>query len=326
MSGVSGTVLAARVGSRVGSMACTLLAGSLVVFLMLNLLPGDPATVMLGLDARPDTIVALRHQLGLDAPLPLRYLRWIVGLLSLHLGTSTTYGIPVSQLIGDRLRITLPLAAITLVLSVAIGIPVGVAAASRQGRVSDTAIMLAVQLFKAVPDFWGGVMLILVFSLALRWLPSGGFPGWTPAPGAALLALVLPSLALALPQAAILARFMRSSTLGALGQDFVRTARAKGLTRHAALWRHAVPNALIPVVTLIGIQFPLLLTGTVIIENVFNLPGLGRLVYEAINQRDLPVVQDLVMLLVSAVVLVNFAVDLLSVRLDPRLASGGDPA
>ena len=322
MSGVPGTVLAARVGG----MACTLLAGSLVVFLMLNLLPGDPATVMLGLDARPDTTLALRHQLGLDAPLPLRYLRWIGGLLSLHLGTSTTYGIPVSQLIGDRLRITLPLAAITLVLSVAIGIPVGVAAASRQGRVSDTAIMLAAQLFKAVPDFWGGVMLILVFSLALRWLPAGGFPGWMPSPGAALLALVLPSLALALPQAAILARFMRSSTLGALGQDFVRTARAKGLTRHAALWRHAVPNALIPVVTLIGIQFPLLLTGTVIVENVFNLPGLGRLVDEAINQRDLPVVQDLVMLLVSTVVLVNFAVDLLSVRLDPRLASGGEPA
>ena len=317
MSGAPGTVLAGRIGSMVG----TLLAGSLVVFLVLNLLPGDPAAVMLGLDARPETIAALHRQLGLDAPLPLRYLRWIGGLLSLHLGDSTTYGIPVSQLIGDRLRITLPLAAITLLLSVAIGIPVGVAAARRQGRLSDTAIMLAAQLFKAIPDFWGGVLLILVFSLTLRWLPSGGFPGWTPAPGAALLALVLPSMALALPQAAILARFMRSSTLGALGQDFVRTARAKGLTRRAALWRHAVPNALVPVVTLIGIQFPLLLTGTIIVENVFNLPGLGRLVYEAINQRDLLVVQDLVVLLVSTMVLVNFAVDLLSVRLDPRLAS-----
>ncbi len=300
-------------------MVCTLLAGSLIVFLVLNLLPGDPATVMLGIDARPDAVAALHRRLGLDAPLPLRYLRWIGGLLRLDLGTSTTYGIPVSQLIGDRLRITLPLAAITLALSVLIGIPVGVAAASRQGRISDTAIMLAAQLFKAIPDFWGGVLLILVFSLALRWLPAGGFPGWSPAPEAALLALVLPSLALALPQAAILARFMRSATLDALGQDFVRTARAKGLTRHAALWRHAVPNALIPLLTLIGIQFPLLLTGTIIVENVFNLPGLGRLVDEAINQRDLLVVQDLVLLLVAAVVLVNFAVELVSVRLDPRL-------
>ena len=308
--------------SKVGGMVATLLAGSLIVFLVLNLLPGDPAMVMLGVDARPDTIAALRHQLGLDAPLPVRYLRWIAGLLSLHLGTSTTYGIPVAQLIGDRLQITLPLAAITLVLSVAIGIPVGVAAASRQGRMSDTAIMLAAQLFKAIPDFWGGVLLILVFALALHWLPSGGFPGWQPSPVHALLALVLPSLALALPQAAILARFMRSSTLAVLGQDFVRTARAKGLSRHAALWRHAVPNALIPVVTLIGIQFPLLLTGTIIVENVFNLPGLGRLVLEAIDQRDLIVVQDLVVMMVSTVLLVNFAVDLIAVRLDPRLASG----
>ena len=314
------------VASRIGGMAATLLAGSLVVFLVLNLLPGDPATVMLGFDARPDTIAALHRRLGLDAPLPLRYLRWVGGLLSLHLGTSTTYGIPVSQLIGDRLRITLPLAAITLALSVAIGIPVGVAAASRQGRISDTAIMLAAQLFKAIPDFWGGVLLILAFSLTLRWLPAGGFPGWSPSPGAALRALVLPSLALALPQAAILARFMRSSTLGALGQDFVRTARAKGLTRNAALWRHAVPNALIPVVTLIGIQFPLLLTGTIIVENVFDLPGLGRLIDEAVNQRDLIVVQDLVVLLVAAVVLMNAAIDLISVRLDPRLASGPDRA
>ena len=309
------------VGKGAGMIA-TLLAGSLIVFLVLNLLPGDPAMVMLGVDARPDTIAALHHQLGLDAPLPVRYLRWIGGLLTLHLGTSTTYGIPVSQLIGDRLQITLPLAAITLLLSVAIGIPVGVAAASRQGRIGDTAIMLAAQLFKAIPDFWGGVLLILVFALALHWLPSGGFPGWQASPVQALLALVLPSLALALPQAAILARFMRSSTLAALGQDYVRTARAKGLTRQAALWRHAVPNALVPVVTLVGIQFPLLLTGTIIVENVFNLPGLGRLVYEAINQRDLIVVQDLVVMLVSTVLLVNFAVDLVSARLDPRLASG----
>ena len=310
------------VGSRLGALAGTLLAGSLVVFLVLNLLPGDPAAVMLGLDARPETVAALHRQLGLDAPLPWRYLRWIGGLLRLHLGTSTTYGIPVAQLIGDRLRITLPLAAITLALSVLIGLPVGVAAASRQGRVSDTAIMLAAQLFKAIPDFWGGVMLILVFALTLRWLPSGGFPGWTPAPGAALRALVLPALALALPQAAILARTMRAATLDARAQDFVRTARAKGLTRRAALWRHAVPNALIPVLTVIGIQFPLLLTGTIIVENVFNLPGLGRLVDEAINQRDLPVVQDLVMLLVATVVVVNSGMDALAVRLDPRLAPG----
>ncbi len=310
------------VGARLGGMALTLLLGSVIVFLLLNALPGDPALVMLGLDATPDAVVRLHHQLGLDLPLPLRYLRWAGGLLTLHLGTSLTYAVPVSQLLADRLRITLPLAGITLLLSVAIGLPVGVAAAARQGRVSDTAIMVAAQLFKAIPDFWGGVLLILLFALVLHWLPSGGFPGWEPSPLAALRALVLPALALALPQAAILARFMRSATLGALSEDFVRTARAKGLGTQAALWRHAVPNALVPVITLVGIQFPLLLTGTIIVETVFDLPGLGRLVLEAIDQRDLPVVQDIVLLLVGLVVLVNVAVDLAALRLDPRL--GGE--
>lgn len=308
-------------GLRFAGLAATLLAGSLVVFGALNLLPGDPALVTLGLDARPDTVAALHHRLGLDAPLPLRYLRWAGGLLTLHLGTSLTYDIPVSQLLSDRLAVTLPLAALTLLLSAVLGLPAGVAAAARQGRLSDTAIMLAVQLFKAVPDFWGGVMLILVFALSLHWLPPGGFPGWQ-APGRALLSLLLPALALALPQAAILARFMRSSTLDALGRDFVRTARAKGLSRTAALWRHAVPNALVPVLTLAGVQLPLLLTGTIIVENVFNLPGIGRLVLDAINGRDLVVVQDLVVLLVAVVVLANFAIDLLARRLDPHHDAG----
>lgn len=309
------------IGARLGGMALTLLLGSMVVFLLLDLLPGDPALVMLGLDARPDAVALLHHRLGLDAPLPLRYARWIGGLLTLHAGTSLTYGVPVTQLLGDRLRITLPLAAITLILSLALGVPVGVAAAARRGRLSDTAIMLGAQLFKAIPDFWGGVLLILLFAVLLRWLPAGGFPGWLPSPAAALGALLLPALALALPQAAILARFTRSATLDVLGQDYVRTARAKGLGRRAALWRHAVPNALVPVATVVGIQFPLLLTGTVIVETVFDLPGLGRLVLEAIDQRDLPVVRDIVLLLMAAVVVANHAVELLTLRLDPRLGA-----
>ena len=310
------------VARRLGTTALTLLAVSIVVFLLLNLLPGDPAQVMLGLDARPEAVALLHHRLGLDVPLPLRYARWIGGLLVLQGDTSLTYGVPVAQLLAGRLAVTLPLAGATLLLSVGIGLPVGVAAAARQGHVADTAIMLAAQLFKAIPDFWGGVLLILLFALSLHWLPSGGFPGWSPSPAAAVAALTLPSLALALPQAAILARFTRSATLGALGEEFVRTARAKGLGQGAALWRHAVPSALTPVVTLIGVQFPLLLTGTVIVETVFDLPGLGRLVLEAINGRDLPVVQDLVLLLAGTVALANLAVELLSLWLDPRLADG----
>jgi len=296
-----------------------LLSASLIVFLVLNILPGDPAAVMLGLDAQPDTIAALHHKLGLDVPLLPRYVRWIIGLLTLRLGTSFTYGVPVTDLLADRLQVTLPLAVITLLFAVAIGIPAGVAAAARHGRVADTAIMGAAQLTKSVPDFWLGVIFILVFALRLHWFPAGGFPGWQGGVLPALRALLLPSLALALPQAAILARFTRSATIAALAQDFIRTARAKGLSRAAVLWRHALPNALIPVVTAASLLFPLLLSGTVIIENVFNIPGLGRLLFEAINQRDLIVVQDLVVILVASVVLVNFAADSLASRLDPRL-------
>jgi len=299
----------------------TLLASSLLIFIALNILPGDPAAVMLGIDAQPETIAALHHKLGLDVPAPARYAQWVLGLLSLRLGDSYTYGIPVSQLLAGRLQVTLPLAGLTLLLSVAMGVPVGVAAAARQGRIADSMIMATAQIAKSMPDFWLGVMLILIFSLWLHWFPSGGFPGWQDGPWAALRALLLPAIALALPAGAILARFMRSATIDALQQDFVRTARAKGLSPRAALWRHAVPNGLIPMVTLVGIQFPLLLSGTIIVENVFNLPGLGRLLLEAINQRDLMVVQDLVVLLVACVVVVNFAVDRLASWLDPRLAA-----
>ncbi len=307
--------------SRAATLACTLAAASLIVFLVLNVLPGDPAAVALGLDAQPDAVAALHHQLGLDVPLVPRYLRWVAGLLTLQLGQSYTYAVPVSSLLADRLQVSLPLAGLTLMLSVGIGIPLGVAAAARQGSAADAGMMAAAQVTKSVPDFWLGVIFILVFSLRLHWFASGGFPGWQAGALPALRALVLPSAALALPGAAILARYTRSATITALGQDYVRTARAKGLSRRAALWRHAVPNALVPVVTVVGLQFPLLLSGTIVVENVFNLPGIGRLVFEAINQRDLMVVQDLVVVLVAAVVLVNFAVDLLAARLDPRQAS-----
>ena len=308
----------AALASRVASLVFTLAAASILVFLVLNVLPGDPAAVMLGTDARPDTVAALQHKLGLDVPLLPRYAHWVAGLLRLRLGNSYTYGIPVAQLLSDRLQVTLPLAGLTLLVSVATGIPLGVAAAARQGRLPDAAIMASVQSVKSVPDFWLGVIFILLFSLRLHWFPAGGFPGWQAGLWPPLRALILPALALALPNAAVLARFTRSATITALSQDYVRTARAKGLSRSAALWRHAVPNALLPVVTIIGIQFPMLLTGTIVVENVFNLPGLGRLVLQAIDQRDLMVVQDLVVMLVAVVVLVNFAADLTAAWLDPR--------
>ena len=311
--------MTAFVARRLLILLLTLLAASVVVFVVLQILPGDPAALMLGTGAREDTLAALRQRLGLDAPLLLRYGRWIGGMLTGEFGVSYTYGVPVADLIRQRVMVSLPLALMAIVLSTAIAIPTGVLAAARRGRAADAATMGVAQIGVALPNFWLGILLILAFAIRLPWLPASGFPGWSAGAGAAFAALILPAVALALPQAAILARVTRAAVLDTLGEDFVRTARAKGLTRSAALWRHAVPNALIPVVTLIGLQFSFLLAGTVIIENVFTLPGLGRLIFQAIAQRDLIVVQDLVVLLAGSVIVVNFAVDLTAAWIDPRL-------
>lgn len=305
---------------RLAGLILTLFAASLVVFIVMDVLPGDPAMLMLGTNAQPDTLAAMRHQMGLDAPLVWRYLTWSFGLLTGDFGTSLTYAVPVAELIRDRVVVSLPLALMAIVISVGVAIPVGVFAARYRGRPQDTALMGVAQIGVAMPNFWFGLLLVLVFAIQLGWLPAGGFSGWQDGFGPALRSLLLPAVALGLPQAAILARVTRSAVLECLDADYMRTALAKGLGPQAALWRHAVPNALIPVVTIIGLQFSFLLAGTVIIENVFALPGLGRLMFQAIAQRDLIVVQDLVVLLAACVILVNFAADLAYRALDPRLS------
>jgi peptide/nickel transport system permease protein len=311
----------AALAGRIVTLLLTMLAASLVVFVVMQVLPGDPASLILGVNAQPDTLAALQHQLGLDQPVWWRYLDWIGHLAVGDFGVSYTYSVPVSELIGARVLVSLPLALMAIVISTAIAIPLGVFAASRRGQVADTTVMGVAQVGVALPNFWLGLLLILLFAVRLPWLPASGFAGWENGPWPAIRSLLLPALALALPQAAILARVTRSSVLETLQEDFLRTARARGLSRRAALWRHAVPNALIPVVTIMGLQFSFLLAGTIIIENVFSLPGLGRLVFQAIAQRDLIVVQDLVVLLAGAVILVNFMVDLAYAALDPRLGT-----
>jgi peptide/nickel transport system permease protein len=308
------TLLARRL---VGLLA-TLLAASLVVFVVLEVLPGDPAAVMLGVQATPETLAALRAEMGLDRPAALRYLAWLAGLAQGELGLSYTYRVPVAALIGERLAVTVPLALIAIALSTAIALPLGVFAAARHERPADAAVIVFAQLGLAVPNFWFALLLVLLFAVTLGWAPAGGFPGWSEG-WRAVGALVLPAVSLALPQAAILARVTRSAVLDALGEDYVRTARAKGLTRAATLRRHVLRNALIPVVTIMGLQFSFLLAGAIIIENVFYLPGLGRLVFQAIAQRDLIVVRDVVLLLAAMVIVINFAVDLLYAVIDPRL-------
>ena len=230
-----------------------------------------------------------------------------------------TYSSPVLDLISERGIVSLPLALIALVLSAAIGIPIGVFSASRRGKAADTTVMGVAQLGVAIPNFWFALLLIYVFAVWLRLVPAGGFPGWNAGIWPGLKGLILPAIALALPQAAILARVTRSALLEVLGEDYIRTARAKGLPRRRVLLRHALRNGMIPVMTILGLQFAFLLAGTIIIENVFYLPGLGRLVYQAITQRDLIVVESVVMVLVASVVVINLLVDLSYPLVDPRL-------
>ena len=307
---------------RLTALMVTLLVASLLIFLLLEILPGDPAAVILGVGAQEDTLRALRAELGLDLPAPVRYLNWLGEVLQGDLGRSYTYDTPVQELLLNRLELSLPLAMLAILLSTGIAIPLGVFAASRHRKVADTGIMGFAQLGVAVPNFWFAILLILLFSVKLGWFSAGGFAGWDAGWFPAFKSLVLPAVALALPQAAILARVTRSSVLETVQEDYIRTARAKGLSRSQALWRHAVRNALIPVVTILGLQLSFLLAGTIIIENVFYLPGVGRLLFQAIAQRDLMVVKNLVLVLAATVVLINFLVDLLYAVLDPRLRLG----
>ena len=311
--------MSAFIFKRVISLILSLIAASVVIFLVLEVVPGDPASFMLGINADPQAVEALRDQLGLNAPLVERYFSWVFGLLQGEFGISYTYRVPVAELIADRLWISLPLAIYALVLSTIIAFPVGVFAAARRNSFTDVTVMGVTQFGIAVPNFWFAMLLVLVFSITLQWFSAGGFPGWEAGLFEGVKALTLPAIALALPQASILARVMRSSLLDTLGEDYIRTARAKGLTRSQALWRHAVRNALIPVLTILGLQFSFLLAGAIIIENVFFLPGLGRLVFQGITQRDLIVVKSVVMLLVFAVILVTFIVDIAYAAVDPRL-------
>ncbi|SDE12734.1 ABC transporter permease [Ruegeria marina] len=303
------------------SLVLSLAVASLVIFAVIEVAPGDPASFMLGVNAQEDTLAALRAELGLDVSKTERYFTWVAGMLQGDFGVSYTYRTPVSKMVADRMWVSLPLALYALALSTAIAFPAGIYAASRRGKAGDVAVMGATQLGVAVPNFWFAMMLVLVFAINLRWFNAGGFAGWDKGIWAGLHSLTLPAVALALPQAAILARVMRSALLDILGEDFMRTARAKGLTRRQALWRHGVRNALIPVLTIIGLQFSFLLAGSIIIEQVFYLPGLGRLVFQSISSRDLIVVESVVMLLVFAVIMVNFLVDLAYAAVDPRLRS-----
>lgn len=303
---------------RTVSFVLTLLVVSAVVFAVMNILPGDPALNILGLDATEDALDALRKELGLDEPVILRYFNWIWAAVQGDFGNSHSFRVPVAELVSERLPLTISLAVSGMLVTVALALALGIAAAANHRRAGDWGVMFLSQLGIAIPAFWLSILLVLLFAVKLRWLPPGGFPGWSE-PVDAIRALLLPTVALALVQSAVLARVTRSSALEVMRLDYVRTARAMGFSRQRVLWRHVLPNALIPIVTIVGLQFAALVTGTIVIENVFYLPGLGRLIFQSIANRDLPSVQALVMLFAAIVVTANFIVDLLYLVIDPRL-------
>ena len=311
-----------RLIERTGVFLVSLAVSSVLVFAFMAVLPGDPARVALGVNASDQAVAELRRQFGLDRPLPTQYFDWLGGLVRGDLGTSYISKVAIAPQVFDRLQVTLWLVVAGMIIALAVAVPAGTVMAARHRKVSGFALSALSQLGVAVPAFLAGILLIVVFAVKLGWLPANG---WTPPaqdPGMFLKQLILPALALGLVQGAVLTRYVRSAVLDVLREDYLRTARAKGLRPFQALWRHGLRNAAVPVVTVLGLQLATLLIGAVVVERVFVIPGLGSLLLDGVSNRDLLLVQDVVMVLVVAVLLVNFVVDLLYVALDPRLRTG----
>lgn len=315
------------VARKIGTLLLSLFIASIVVFTLLRLLPGDSAGTTLGVGTTAEQLEQLRRELGSDQPLPVQYWMWLVDLFT---GRSVSFVSkkPFGELIGHRLTITVPLSLAAFTLSVLISTPIGILAATRRKSFVGLAISGLSQVGLAVPIFWVGVILVWIFSLRLGWFPSGSFPrqGWSD-PGAAILALSLPAITIAIAMSATLIRYIRSSVIDVIETDYLRTARSLGYSRTQALVRHGLRNASVPVVAILGIELGTSLLGAVVIENVFALPGLGQLLLTSVSARDLPVVQNLVMLLTAVVLILNTLVDLLQRGIDPRLqladAQGG---
>jgi peptide/nickel transport system permease protein len=305
--------------TRLALLALGLLIASVLIFFTLRVLPGDVAQLISGVNSTPEQIAAIREQLGLTQPLPVQYLDWIGGVLTGDLGTSLWTGTTVASEIAEKAQVTVPLGILSLVIAVLFSIPFGVISAMRRGRADGTAMSVGAQLLAAVPVVWAGMMLVVVFAVWLGWLPAQGFPraGWQD-PGAAFRALILPALTIGIVEGAMLMRFVRSATLQAVGQDFVRTAAAKGLTRNAALIRHGLPVVGLSVITVLGLQVAGIIVGAVVVEQLFTLPGIGRMLVSDVDARDLPKVQGELLALTGFVLIVGFLVDLAHRAIDPR--------
>lgn len=295
---------------------------SVLVFSALLAVPGDPAEIILGLNASPEALQALRAQLNLDDPPHIRYLHWLGGISRGDFGESLNYQRPVSALILDRLAVSVPLALGAALVACAIALPLGIFAARRRGTLADPIVTSMSQIGAAIPSFWLGLLLILFFAVELRWLPAGGFTPWNRDVLGAIKSLLLPILALGLGQAAVMTRMTRAALVDVFQQDYVRTARAKGLAETRVVYVHALRNALVTLVTILGLSLANVFIGSIIIEQVFALPGLGRLALTAIGTRDFPLLQGEILIYASTIVMLSFLVDISYAFLDPRIRYG----
>ncbi|WP_298743176.1 ABC transporter permease [uncultured Microbacterium sp.] len=305
--------------TRLALLLLGLFVASALIFLTLRILPGDVAQLIAGVGSTPEQVDAIRERLGLDTPLLAQYLSWIAGVLRGDLGTSLLTGAPVGAELAQKAQVTVPLGILSLTVALLIALPFGVLSAMRRGRPDGTALSVGAQTIAAVPVVWAGMMLVLVFAVWLGWLPAQGFPrgGWSD-PGLALRSLLLPAITIGVVEGAMLLRFVRSATLQAVGQDFVRTAAAKGLTRTQALLRHGLPTVGLSIITVLGLQIAGIIVGAVVIEQLFGLPGVGRMLVADVGNRDLPKVQGELLVLTGFVLVVGFVVDLLHRVIDPR--------
>jgi peptide/nickel transport system permease protein len=305
--------------TRLALLILGLFLASVLIFLTLHVLPGDVAQLIAGTNATAEQIARIRDQLGLTRPLPLQYLDWIGGALRGDLGTSLVTGSSVSDELRQKAQVTLPLGLLSLLIAVVIALPLGVVAAVQRHRAGGAALSIGAQAVAAVPVVWAGMMLVIVFAVTLGWLPAQGFPrsGWSD-PGLALRALILPALTIGVVEGALLMRFVRSATLQALDQDYVTAAAAKGLTRTRALVRHGLPNVGLSIISVLGLQIAAIIVGAVVIEQLFSLPGIGRMLVADVQARDIPKVQGELLALTAFVLIVGFAVDLVHRLIDPR--------
>jgi len=305
--------------TRLALLLLGLLVASVLIFLTLRVLPGDIAQLIAGTNSTPEQVEAIRERLGLNQPLPAQYLEWIGGVFRGDLGSSLLTGSSVTSELAEKSQVTVPLGILSLTIALLFSLPLGVLSAMRRGRRAGTALSVGAQALAAVPVVWAGMMLVVVFAVWLGWLPAQGFPraGWQD-PAAAFRSLLLPALTIGIVEGAMLMRFVRSATMQAVGQDYVRTAAAKGLTRNTALIRHGLPNVGLSVITVLGLQVAGIIVGAVVIEQLFSLPGIGRMLVADVSARDLPKVQGELLVLTGFVLVVGFVVDLVHRVIDPR--------